>query len=214
MNKNVSILIADDHPLLLNGLEQELSEFGYNIIEKVDNGAIALERIVSQQPDIAILDLEMPLLWGFDIIQKARAEGVKTKFIALTYHKERSFILQASKLNIDGYLLKDEPFSEIHAAIRALLKGEQYFSETFKSIYKNNVSPEIKKVNLLTPSERTIIRMIAQGKSSQDIAEDLTVSVRTVQKHRSNIIYKLDLKSSVDPLADWVNEYREFILSL
>ncbi len=212
MPNNISIIIADDHPILLNGLYQELKAYGYNIVAKAENGAIALDAIIKHNPKIAILDLEMPMLSGFEIIKKAYEANVQTKFIALTYHKEKSFIIQASNLNINGYLLKDEPFSEVHIAIQRVLRGETYFSKTFTSIFNNSVSAELKKINLLTPSERTILRLIAQEKTSKEIAENLHISLRTVQKHRSNIISKLDINSSSDPLSYWVKEYREVIL--
>ena len=142
---NLTLVIADDHPILLNGLYKELETYGYSVVAKVENGAIALNAIIKHNPDIAILDLEMPMLSGFEVIKSARKASVKTKFIALTYHKEHSFIIQANELNINGYLLKDEPFSEIHKAIQAISIVGVFFSETFTSIFNNSISLELKK---------------------------------------------------------------------
>jgi two-component system nitrate/nitrite response regulator NarL len=212
--KSQTILVADDHPMLLKGLIQELKEFGYTTLEGALNGAKALEDIVTQKPDIAILDIEMPMLSGFEVINKAIEANSKTKFIILTSHKEKAFVLKAKKLNISGYLLKDEPFSEINKCIKAVEKGDNYFSKTFNQIFSTKVSPELKKIKFLSPSERTIVRLIAQEKTSKEIGELLTISHRTVEKHRANIIAKLDLPPGIDSLTAWTSENKELILSL
>ncbi|PKA82730.1 LuxR family two component transcriptional regulator [Ulvibacter sp. MAR_2010_11] len=214
MTKNTTILVADDHPILLKGLMDELDTAGYTLLEGAPNGALALNSILELRPDIAILDIEMPLLSGFEVIQKANEKNVATKFIILTSHKERGYVVRAKKLNISGYILKDEPFSELNNCIRALLKDETYFSITFDTIFKTEVTPELKKIKFLSPSERTIVRMVAQEKTSKEISQLLSISLRTVQKHRANIISKLGLPASGDALTIWTTENKELILSL
>ncbi len=214
MNKNIKILVADDHPILLKGLRNELIEHNYNVLEGAPNGAKALELIVSQQPDIAILDINMPLLTGFEVIVKCQEKSVSTRFIILTSYKEKGFVLKAKKLNISGYLLKDEPFFEIKKCIQEALKGKFYCSNVFDEIFSNQISPQLEKIKFLSPSERTIIRLIAQEKSSKEIAELLTISYRTVQKHRSNIIAKLDLPNGMESLSVWTQENKDIFLSL
>tara|TARA_R110001583_G_scaffold157944_2_gene309870 strand:- start:5583 stop:6227 length:645 start_codon:yes stop_codon:yes gene_type:complete len=214
MNKNIKILVADDHPILLKGLRNELIEQNYNVLEGAENGAQALDIIISQKPDIAILDINMPLLTGFEVIKKCQEKSVPTHFIILTSYKEKGFVLKAKKLNIAGYLLKDEPFIEIKKCIQAALKGEFYCSKDFDKIFINEISPQLEKIKFLSPSERTIIRLIAQEKSSKEIAELLTISYRTVQKHRSNIITKLDLPVGADSLSIWTQENKEIFLTI
>ncbi|NNC44821.1 MAG: response regulator transcription factor [Winogradskyella sp.] len=214
MNNNISILVADDHPLLLKGLINELTEQNYNVLEGAENGAKALEIIVSHEPDLAILDISMPLLTGFEVIKKCKEANLNTKFIILTSYKEKGFIMKAQKLNISGYLLKDEPFSEVKRCITAVLKGDHYFSKHFDDILENEISPELKRIKFLSPSERTIIRLISQEKTSKEIAEQLSISYRTVQKHRTNIIGKLDLSSDTDALSKWVLDNKDLILSI
>ncbi|MDT0554383.1 response regulator transcription factor [Patiriisocius hiemis] len=209
-----TILVADDHPMLLKGLIQELEQYGYKTLKGALNGATALEEIITEKPDIAILDIEMPILSGFEVIKKATEVNTKTKFIILTSHKEKAFVMKAKKLNISGYLLKDEPFSEINKCIKAVEKGETYFSKTFNHIFSTKVSPELKKIKFLSPSERTIVRLIAQEKTSKEIGELLSISHRTVEKHRANIIAKLDLPPNTDSLTVWTTENKELILSL
>ena len=211
MRDNISLFIADDHPLLLRGLIDQLKEYGYHMLGAADNGATALDQIVKLQPDIAILDEEMPLLTGFEVIKKCKEKNIKTRFIILTSHKEKAFIYKAKKLNIFGYIIKDEPFIEIHKCIQSVSKGVPYFSDFFSSVFKNEVSPELQKLKLLSPSERTIVKLIAQNKSTKEIGELLFVSSRTIEKHRSNIISKLDLGYQKKSLSTWANENKHLI---
>lgn len=213
MPKTLKIIVADDHPMLLKGLTEELTANNYKVVETAENGAIALELITKLNPDIAILDIEMPLLTGFEVIKKCEDKNLKTKFIVLTSHKENRFIYKAKTLNISGYLLKDEPFKEIQNCIEAIANGSTYFSSTFNEVFESEITPELEKIKRLSPSERTIIRLIAQGKNSADIAELLLISPRTVQKHRANILNKLDLESSTDALTIWANENKELLLA-
>jgi two-component system nitrate/nitrite response regulator NarL len=212
MNKKISLFVADDHPLLLKGLVDELKDYNYDVIDTAENGAIALDKIMELQPTIAILDEEMPRLTGFEVIKKCIEKQINTKFIILTSHKEKAFIYQAKKLNISGYILKDEPFNELHNCIQSVNKGVPYFSTVFTSVFDDEVVPQLKKIKLLSPSERTIVRLIAQEKSSKEIGEQLSVSHRTVEKHRANIIKKLGLVQEKDILTVWAKEHLEFVL--
>jgi DNA-binding NarL/FixJ family response regulator len=211
---DLKLLIADDHPLLLGGLKDALIQQGYVQIKALINGAQALDYIIDKEPHIAILDIQMPLLSGFEVIKKCRQLKKETQFIILTSYKEQGFILKAKKLNISGYIMKDEPFVEIDKCIQAVMEGSTYFSGIFDSIVEGEIKIEIQKIKLLSPSERTILRMIAQNQNSKQIAESLTISIRTVQKHRSNIINKLELPSKMDALWLWTQKHQELILSL
>jgi two-component system nitrate/nitrite response regulator NarL len=214
MNSKITILVADDHPLLLKGLVAELLNNGFVVFKGAKNGAEALESIVLNKPTIAILDIEMPFLTGFEVIKKCQEASLGTKFIIFTSHKEKGFVLKAKKMNIGGYLLKDEPISEIKNCICAVLNGEFYASLVFNEVFTKEVSPLMEKINYLSPSERTIIRLIAQNKLSKEIARILSISQRTVDKHRSNIIAKLNLSSDSGSLAVWVKENKELLESV
>ena len=211
MNK-ITLVVADDHPLLLSGLVGQLKDYHYEILATAENGAKALELIVDLKPAIAILDEEMPLLTGFEVIKKCKEHAIDTKFIILTSHKEKAFIYKAKKLNISGYIIKDEPFVEIHKCIQSVSKGTPYFSAVFNTVFEDEVVPQLQILKLLTPSERTIVRLVAQEKSSKDIAELLSVSARTIEKHRSNIITKLGLTKEKDILTIWAKEHLEFVI--
>jgi two-component system nitrate/nitrite response regulator NarL len=211
MNSNITIVVADDHPILLKGLRDELLNIGFDVFEGAANGAQALELIVSKKPTIAILDISMPFLTGFEVIQKCNTESLATKFILLTSYKEKGFVLEAKKMNISGYLLKDQPFSEIKKCIEQVLEGKFYGSAMFDEVFENEVLPQIAKIKFLSPSERTIVRLIGQKNSSKEISKILSISSRTVDKHRSNIISKLDLSSNSDSLTIWAKENKELL---
>jgi DNA-binding NarL/FixJ family response regulator len=199
-----TFLIADDHPILRNGLTEALTRNGYDVIASLENGSQALEQIVKLKPSLAILDIQMPFLNGFEVVEKAIDAGAQTKFLILTSHQEKAFINNANKLKINGYLLKDEPFEEIEKAIQTILNGASYFSPVFGVILTDDVSPELKRLNLLSSSEKTILDLVSKQKSSKEIAKLLFISPRTVEKHRSNIGVKLELKEQEISLIEWL----------
>ena len=214
MTNDITLFVADDHPMLLKGLVEELKAYNYTIIGTATNGASALENIVALQPTIAILDVEMPMLTGFDVIQKCAEQQLDTKFIILTSHKERGFIHKAKVLHIMGYIIKDEPFSEIHKCIQSVSRGVPFFSGVFNTVLENEITPQLQKIKLLSPSERTIVRLVAQEKSSKQIGELLSISSRTVEKHRANIKAKLVLAPQPDALLMWAKEFKDFLSNL
>ncbi|WP_158978629.1 response regulator transcription factor [Cellulophaga sp. L1A9] len=214
MTNAITVIVADDHPLLLKGLVDELKTYNYNILATAVNGAQALDKIMQLQPNIAILDEEMPMLTGFEVIKKCSENNIATKFIILTSHKEKAFVYKAKNLDISGYIIKDEPFQELHKCIQSVRKGVPYFSTLFSDVFENEVVPQLKKIKLLSPSERTILRLVAQGKSSKEIGALLSVSNRTVEKHRANIIAKLELAPVMDALLLWTKEYKEFLVTI
>ncbi|AIZ42939.1 response regulator transcription factor [Cellulophaga baltica] len=211
MTNAITLVVADDHPLLLKGLIDELKAYNYSILATAENGAQALDKIMQFQPVIAILDEEMPMLTGFEIIKKCKEQNIATKFIILTSHKEKAFVYKAKTLEISGYIIKDEPFQELHKCIQSVRMGVPYFSTLFSDVFENEVAPQLKKIKLLSPSERTILRLVAQEKSSKEIGVLLSVSYRTVEKHRANIIAKLGLVAATDALLLWTKEHKEFL---
>ncbi|WP_422080776.1 response regulator [Ulvibacterium sp.] len=212
--KDITIVIADDHPLLLKGLNEELTNHKYNVVGVAADGMQALELILLKKPTIALLDIDMPMLSGFEVIKTAKEKEVSTKFIVLSFHKENSYLLQAKSLELNGYLLKEDSFFEIERCMDAVIRGETYFSPSFEVTVLDGVRNEQRKLGLLTPSEVVILKQIARQTSTNEIAEKLNVSVRTVEKHRSNIIVKLDLEGSTNTLTKWALSNKNSILEL
>ncbi|MEL6811536.1 MAG: response regulator transcription factor [Bacteroidota bacterium] len=212
--KEISIVIADDHPMLLKGLHEELIASGYNVVGEAANGMKALELVLVHKPMVALLDIDMPLLTGFELIKTAKEKGSDTKFIVLSFHREAEYVAQAKAFQISGYLLKEDSFFEIERCIESVLRGEEYFSRSFDNFSLKNASEELQKLKHLTPSETTILKLIAQQTSTGQIAETLCVSKRTVEKHRSNIIGKLDLDGGTNALTNWALVHKNIILEL
>ena len=201
--KDMTIVVADDHPMLLKGLYEELTMHDYNVVGQANNGLQALELILKEKPMLALLDIDMPYLTGLEVIKTAKEKNVDTKFIILSFHKETDYVAQAKQLQIQGYLLKEDSFFEIERCIEAVLSGGSYFSTSFEEITLKGAKNELQRLQLLTPSERTILKLIAQQTNTNTIADTLCVSVRTIEKHRSNIIFKLGLENSPNTLTNW-----------
>lgn len=212
--KNISIVIADDHPMILKGLNDELTASDYNIVGQAINGMQALELILTHQPTIALLDIDMPLLTGFEVIKMAKEKQVATRFIILSFHKELNYISQAKALQINGYLLKEDSFVEIEECIDRVLKNEIYFSRAFEASSLESVADDLRRIKHLTSSEKTILKLVAKQISSNDISEILFISIRTVEKHRSNIITKLELENTNNALTHWAYLHKNVIKEL
>ena len=213
--KNISTVIADDHPMILKGLNDELTANNYNVVGQAANGMQALELILIHNPIIALLDIDMPLLTGFEVIKMAKQKKVDTKFIILSFHKENEYISQAKALQINGYLLKEDSFSEIEECIRFVLNNEVYFSRSFIPSSLAIVSEDLKKIKHLTSSEKTILKLVSEQLTSSEIAEKLFISIRTVEKHRSNIIMKLEIENTTsNALTNWAYLNRNVIKEL
>jgi two-component system nitrate/nitrite response regulator NarL len=213
--KDITIVIADDHPMILKGLNDELCTSSYNVVAQAANGMQALEAILTHNPTIALLDIDMPILTGFEVIKMAKQKEVKTKFIVLSFYKENEYISQAKALQINGYLLKEDSFSEIEECIETVLYNNVYFSRSFAASSLASVSEDFKRIKLLTSSERTILKLVSEQLSSNAIAERLFISTRTVEKHRSNIIMKLEIENTTtNALTNWAYLHRNIIKEL
>ena len=206
-----SIFIADDHPILIKGLNDLLLEKGYNIIGSSTNGQAALNFIYKNVPDIAILDVEMPLKTGIEIAKECLKKNLKTKIIIITIHKEVELYIQAKKLNIYGYLLKEFALEEIDKCIQSVISDIPYFSEEIKKMLGH--TDESKKIfKNLTSNEMRILKIIANYKTNKEIGHLLFISSRTVEKHRSNIINKLNIDRKTGALTTWVQKNRHLFL--
>ncbi|PQB05206.1 response regulator [Aureitalea marina] len=205
---SLSIITADDHPLLLKGLNDLLEEKGLNLVGSAQDGQQALDLIEELQPEIAILDIQMPKLSGIEIAKACKRKQLPTKIILITFHKERELYEAAQELNIFGYILKEFALEEIETCLKTVAKGEPYFSPKIKEHIKGGKTEE-DDLDTLTPSEKKILRLIAHDKTNKEIASMLFISHRTVEKHRSNIIAKLDLEPKTNSLLIWAKENQD-----
>ena len=204
-----SIIIADDHPLILKGLSEFLLEKQYNLIGSAVNGQEAFDLIQSKKPDIAILDIQMPFLTGLDIAKKCKDLQLQTKIVLITFEKDETIYNEAKALEIYGYVLKEFALVEIENCIAAVLNGKSYFSPELIEYLEISEPPE--ELDALTPTEKEVLRLIAQNKTAKEIGAIMFTSSRTVEKHKSHIIKKLDLESKGGSLALFAKENEEFL---
>ncbi len=199
MKKKIRIIIADDHPIFRKGLVDLIEqENNIEILGQASNGEIAYELITKLSPDIAILDINMPLKTGFDVSRELKNSNSKVKIIFLTMHDEEEIFQRAIELNTSGYLLKDSAAEDIIECIQAVAKEEFYFSPTLSKHFiskQNSINAKSENFGIekLTFTEKTILRLISSGSTSQEIADELFVSRKTVENHRVNICAKLNL---------------------
>jgi DNA-binding NarL/FixJ family response regulator len=200
MPGEIQILIADDHPLLRHGLRQVIeSDARFEVIAEASDGLEALEKIQQLRPRIAVLDIDMPRLDGLKVAFALREKNLPVEIIFLTVHREESIMKRALDAGARGYVLKDSAITDVVAGIKAVISGSHYVSPEMTS-YLINRSRRPASLRggfeSLTPTERTILRMVAQYKTTKDIAESLFISTRTVETHRTNICQKLGLHGS------------------
>ncbi|MCT8339598.1 response regulator [Luteirhabdus pelagi] len=209
--KQQSIITADDHPLLLKGLNDFLLEKEYNIIGSAHNGNDAFSLIEKEHPEIAILDIQMPYMSGLEIAKKCKENNITTKIVLITLHKEKELYMKAQELNIFGYVLKEFALEEIETCLHNVADGEPYFSPKIRE-QLGNIFVSDSNLNSLTPSEKKILKLIADDKTNKEIASLLFISHRTVEKHRSNIINKLNLEPKTNSLLIWAKENHDKLL--
>ncbi|MCB0445136.1 MAG: response regulator transcription factor [Gelidibacter sp.] len=204
-----SIIIADDHPLILKGLNDFLLEKNYDVLASAKNGKEAFQLIEQLQPEIAILDIKMPYLTGLEIAKKCKELNYTTKIILITFEKDETLYYEAKALNIYGYVLKEFALVEIENCIASVLKDTPYFSPELIAHLAPTQAP--KELKLLTPTELEVLKFIAENKTAKEIGELLFISRRTAEKHKSNIIKKLNIESHQNNLLVWAKENEAFL---
>jgi DNA-binding NarL/FixJ family response regulator len=200
MKNKIRIVIADDHPVLFPGLRQAIeTDPQFKVIAELTDGTLAVERIAALKPDLAILDIDMPGADGFTIATQIRDRQLAVAIIFFTGHRKESYLQEAVELGVKGYLLKDSTISDILSCLRAVARGEHFTSPAMTSYLVNRAqratsSPALTDLQSLTPTEREVLRLLAELKTSKEIAGELGMSYRTVETHRHHMIEKLHLE--------------------
>jgi DNA-binding NarL/FixJ family response regulator len=203
MKTEIKIVVADDHPLVRDGLRRAIeAAANLKVVAEAGDGQTALDRILALKPDVAVLDIDMPVMSGFDVARALREQGIPTAIIFLTIHREEDFFNEALDLGAQGYVLKDSAASDIVTGIKAVADGQHFTSPAMTSylINRSRRAAEFRRskptLDDLTPTERQVLRLIADYKTSKEIADELGVSHRTIETHRANISAKLELRGS------------------
>ncbi len=196
--------MADDHPIVRQGLKQIIeTDRAISIVAEAGDGADAVEQIEKHQPNVAVLDIDMPQMDGFDVVRELQRKNIKIEVVFLTMHSESEIFEEAMDLGVKGYVLKDSAVTDIVASIKSVASGRHFLSPALSALLLNRRSRIVELeetqpgLNSLTPTERRILKHIAEDKTSKQIAAELFISPRTVETHRTNICRKLYLSGSL-----------------
>lgn len=203
MTERLSVVIADDHPLFRKGLRQSIQEdTGMVIAGEAGDGESALRLIEECKPDVAVLDIDMPRMSGLQVARVVQEKSLFVAVVILTVYKQEDMFNEAMDAGVRGYVLKETAAVDILDALRGTAEGCYYFSPILSShlVTRSRRAKSLLEVKPtianLTPSERRILKLISQNKTSKDIAEELGISYRTVETHRFNIATKLNIHGS------------------
>lgn len=198
--KKIRIVIADDHTIVRSGVISLLSlNPDFEVVGEAENGREAIELVRSQQPDVVLMDIGMPVLNGLEATRRIKKEFPHVKVLVLSGYDNDEYILQMIQSGANGYILKNSFLDDLYSAIRSVNEGMAFFSPSVSKIivesyvHQPGEGETSKPKRLLTPREREILQLIAEGHLHHQIAERLNISVRTVDTHRQNIMKKLDI---------------------
>ena len=186
------VLLADDHQIVREGLRGLLEKAGHEIVAEASDGREALRSARTLSPDIAVLDMSMPLLNGLDAAHEIRRYVPTTKTILLTMYSDKSYVLRALRGGVRGYVLKSQASVDLIRAIQETVRGEVYISPgVAASVVDAYLGKTDAEADPLTPRERQILQLVAEGKTTKEIARLLSISFKTAESHRNRIMKKL-----------------------
>ena len=203
MENKLRIVLADDHTILREGLRSLLSaDPNFDIVGEAEDGREAVRCVEKLEPNLLLMDLSMPRMSGMDAISEIKRRYSETKIIALTVHKTEEYLLKTLQAGVDGYVLKDATHDELVMAIHNVMAGKRYLSpgisgkviEGYLEGKEDSLSGS--SWQKLSQREREVLKLIAEGYKNKEIAEDLCISLKTVEKHRANLMKKLDLHNA------------------
>ncbi len=200
------VLLADDHAILRHGLRRTLQQAsGLEVVGEAGDGLELLKMVDRLRPQMVILDISMPKLRGLEAVREIKKTHPSTKILILTMHKEREYLYEGISAGADGYLVKEDPAAELFSAIDRVRKGKIYVSpnlsdglaEDWVQLNRGGRKGSLEAEKLST-REREVLKLIAEGKSSKEIGDLLFISTRTVERHRANMMEKLNFKKATD----------------
>ena len=203
MSNEITIILADDHPIVRKGLREVIEEDKrLRVVAEANNGREAVEAIEKFSPQVTILDIDMPVMNGFETAREIKRRKLKTEIIFLTMHRDEDLFNEAIDLGAKGFVLKDSALIDIIECVKAVAASEHYASHALTKFLINRsrravgLTERQPTVNDLTPTERRILKLIAENMTSKEIGKEIFISPRTVEKHRQNICQKLNLQGS------------------
>lgn len=199
MNKNFRLLLADDHALVRAGLRELVQKIpGVEVVAEASNGRQALELIQAHNPDLVLLDIGMKELNGLEVAERTTRDHRTVKVLILSMHANEEYVMRALRAGASGYMLKDSATAELRLAIDAVLSGKTYLSPTISrsvidSYLHRTGSGKKAALEQLTPRQREVLQLIAEGNSNKEIAANLNLSAKTVETHRAQLMERLDI---------------------
>lgn len=193
----IRVLLADDHTLVRKGLRSLLEDLPeVEVVGEAGDGAEAVRLVSTLHPDIVLMDIAMPILNGLAAAQRITAEWAETRVVILSMNATEEYVFQALKIGVHGYLRKDADPPELELALRAVMRGDIYLSPAISrhlADYVRRTSGTDNPVDRLTPRQREVLRLIARGRSTKEIARDLGISGKTVATHRTQLMEQLGI---------------------
>jgi len=192
------VLLADDHAIVAEGIARLITDVA-DLVGQVNDGTRLVEETRRLRPDIVVADVTMPGMSGIDAMRQVKAEGLETRFIFLTIHTEARLAAEAMRSGASGYLLKQAAGNELFDAIQAVLLGRTYLTPLITGDVLRNLAASAEAAEReLTPRQRDVLRLLAQGKRMKEIAAELDISVRTVENHKAHLSQLFGLTSTAD----------------
>lgn len=201
----LKVLVADDHGVVRKGLRLLLEEYSeLEVVGEAANGREVVKMASELTPDIVLMDVAMPLLNGIEAAEQIRKENTNIGIIMLTMHEDESYVLRALNAGVKGYLLKESAEDDLLRAIKAVAQGKPFFSPAITQTMLEDYMRVLKQdglsdtFDLLTPREKEVLQLLAEGKTNKDVASILDVSLYTVESHRTNLMQKLNLHNTAE----------------
>jgi len=196
------ILVADDHPIVRSGLKTVLdAQPDLHVVAEAEDGAEAVKKALAEDVDLAILDVSMPKTTGIQAAEELRRRKPELRLLMLSMYDSEQFLFQSLKAGASGYVLKSEADQDLVEAVRHTMRGLSFlYPSAISALVKDFVdrSPADDHVDVLTPRERQVLKLIAESYTSKEIAQELVISVKTVERHRQNILEKLGMSDRVE----------------
>ncbi len=200
MTTKIRLLLADDHPLIRAGFQSLLSKNErFELVGIAENGKELLELVDKLSPDIVLSDINMPIMNGMEAITEIGKRHPEVKCVVLTMHEEHEYIMNALKIGVQGYILKSIERFDLEKAIIMIYEGGKYFSPLVTNILAESVvKPEQQIITELTPREKEVLELVAQGFSTKQVADKLGIGTRTVESHRVNMLKKMKVNNTAE----------------
>lgn len=198
--KPIRVVVADDHTIVREGIVSLLRDGDCDVVAEASDGMEAVEKVVKYQPDVVVMDMTMPRLSGLEAVRRIHDQLPQIRVLVLTVHDEEEYVIPMIRAGAAGYLVKDSATAELLSAVRALNAGQAFFGPQAARVlaeqYQNPNADPADPYGSLTPREREVFHLVAEGQTTKAIARALDISVKTAENHRSRVIEKLRVQNT------------------